>query len=357
MAAKLDPKSMAAAGAGRLKQLIQMQGDDEQRHDSSKDEPKEPHTGPKLEAAALEPAALPDFEAGFPPYSTGTAYPVGARMALPLELIDENPLNPRIFFSEKEMQSLFGSIAKSGQLTTIQVYPQEPNGRFKLKSGHRRCRTLRALGKTFAKVEVVEPIVEVLGAYKQARDINVQHKAQTHFDDAIRFQELLDGEHAKSQSALAISLNIPEAEVSKCLNIGRLPRECLELMAENVQYFGMTAAYLIYQYWRSNDERADVTLALIQRVLAGKFSVRQLDSLVKQGSQTTALKGKREFALSRAVISGEGRGALKAFEGKLTLNLEDLPDDKRDTLFRIIVQALEGAGLSIEAGVSSGQVT
>lgn len=290
--------------------------------------------------------------AGYARFAPGKTYAVGDRITLPLDKVIENPNNPRVFYFDSQMSSLVKSIAQHNQLTAVQVYPADDSGRFMLKSGHRRTRSLKFLNKQHVNVEVVPAQGNPLTAYKEARDINVEQRSQTHFDDGVRFSQFLQQKIAEDQKQLSDMLGIPEAEISKCMSVSSLPDDILQTMAEHIENFGLTSAYTVYRFWVKTEKDSLRTLKLVQRVIEGRMSNRQLESLVKE-SVNIPLGKRRDRALSRAEVSGPGTGELKAFEGKLTLDLSELQDDTRDLIFRRIVGLFKEMGLGVETAATS----
>lgn len=280
---------------------------------------------------------------GYPLYDAACEYGVGDRLLLPIEMLQDNPNNPRVFYLEAGMESLLSSLATAGQLTAAQAYFDKDSGNFMLKSGHRRKRALRMLGKSHIKVEIVAHAPSLLDEYKQARDLNVEHKSQTHFDDAVRFKALIEDGVARDQKALSLELNIPEAEISKILRIGMLPEVLLEEMAEHITHFGLTASYHIYRYWVSCNKNVDRTQALIRRVVERALSVRQLEKLVKDDVPLAGV-APRARMLERLSLTGPGKVELKAYEERIVLQVEELPRVQRESLFAALVTALESAG-------------
>jgi ParB/RepB/Spo0J family partition protein len=291
-------------------------------------------------------------EPGYEDYASGSAYEPGDRVLLPLEHIAENPRNPRVFFAAEAMQDLVKSVAKAGVQSAVQVYPRDEQGKYVLKSGHRRTRAVRLLGHRTVKAEVVAFSGDALQDYREAREINREHKSQGLLDDAVRFKQLLEDKDVADQQALASMLGITDAEVSKHLSIGTLPLVALQEMSESPAQCGLTASYLLYRFWTTSGKDDDALLRLVRRVVAGKVTTRQLEQLVQQ-QKPGLQERKREHAYSRVEVTGYASGELKAFEGKLTLKLENLANDKRDALFRRIVKAFEEAGLAT-GGASAG---
>jgi len=96
--------------------------------------------------------------------------PADRLIALPIELIDRDPKQPRKYFDEEEMAALAASIAELGVIEPI-VVRAKANGRYKLIAGERRWRAAQRVGlleidavvrerqgKTEALVSLVENI-------------------------------------------------------------------------------------------------------------------------------------------------------------------------------------------------------
>ena len=289
-------------------------------------------------------------EAGYAPYVEGQALAVGTRVMLPLRLVAENPANPRVFYPEQSLRELQESLVQQGQQTAVLVYPANEKGLYVLKSGHRRSRALRTLGRTEVKAEVVAPPGDFFQEYREARDINRQHREHTHFDDAVRFREFLESQRVADQKELAAHLGISEGQVARFLSLGKLPRELLELMSEKADVFGLSVAYAVYRYWSKKGGDTEDTLAVVSKIADGKLSARQLEREFPEiDGSVPRTAPRREQALSRAQLSGQGKGELKAFEGKLQLKLEGLPVATRDQLYVRILQAFRDEGIQVTA--------
>jgi ParB/RepB/Spo0J family partition protein len=314
-------------------------------------EPQHPEISANTAMAGTSPLPSENDTAGYLRYGPNSSYSVGDRITLPLNKVIENPINPRVFYIDGQMSSLVKSIAQHGLLTPVQVYPADEDGNFMLKSGHRRTRSLKFLNRQFVTVEVVPAQDNALTAYKEARDINVEQRSQTHFDDGVRFTQFLNDGVASGQRQLAESMGIPEAEISKCLSIAGLPTDILQAMAEHVECFGLTSAYTVYRFWSKTEKDSPRTLKLVHRVIEGRMSNRQLESLVKDSVNMPPGK-RRDRALSRAEVSGLGAGELKAFEGKLTLDLNNLQDESRDLIFRKIITLFKELGLGVDTAAT-----
>ena len=288
---------------------------------------------------------------GYLEYDASRVYAPGDRIKLPLRLVVSDKLDPRYFALDNDSyKSLLTSLAAQGQLQAAQVYPAV-DGRFSLKSGGRRTRGLKQLGEEFIKVEVVKHSSSPWQDYKEARTLNVEQKEQSHIDDALRWKQLIEDSVIASARELCSELNLNEGEVSKSLSIATLPLPVLEKMAYNIASFGLTAAYLVFQYWKTTEYNQEITLKLVSKVAAESWSVRKLEAFVKnKDSEGSSAAKKRGHALHRAELNTDkGQGELKAFKGKVTLEVAHISDELRDALYdRLEEVALEFGLISIK---------
>ncbi|MDO8416300.1 MAG: hypothetical protein Q7S87_08835 [Agitococcus sp.] len=308
-----------------------------------------------LQTLSSTPVNLESTHTGAPPgyldYVEGASYPPGSRIWMPLSVTKEHPRNPRYFYfdDDEDWKSLLRSLATHGQLEPAQAYECDENGKFPLKSGHRRRRMLLSLAKTHIALEIVAPSKSSLDDYVQARALNVEHKAQSHFDDAIRFKELLVEQISADAQSLALTLGISKSEMSKSLAIAELPSAIIESMAKNIKNFGLSSAYQVFCYWKQVEKNESLTLALVNRAIAHNLSVRALESMVKDSvAYLPNARKKREQALSRVELVG---GELKAFDGRMSLELGDLSDETRNHIFSKIVEIFKETGLILDEGV------
>ncbi len=75
-------------------------------------------------------------------------------LGLALELIDENPNNPRAAITDDDVQDLAASMREQGLLQPVVVVPD--GDRYRLRIGHRRVHAARMLGWTEIRAEVDE---------------------------------------------------------------------------------------------------------------------------------------------------------------------------------------------------------
>lgn len=342
----MAPKSKSAGAAGLVASLAGKVAESA-RHEPA---PGTMHRGLQLVSDAMAAQSNPvpgkTGVSGYAEFDPRDTYEIGARVVLPLNQIIENPLNPRFHIIPSEIQTLVKSIGQSGQQEAVQVYAADEHGKFMLKSGHRRAKALAILGRATAKAEVVARSGSALTEYKQAREINTEHKSQSHFDDAKRWAQLIE-ELNIDQSELAQELGIGKSDVSKVLSIGELPDDLQATMAQHLDNFTFSSSYLIYGYWTKTGKNGPATEKLVNSCIEGKLSFRKLKDLVSSSVQAPAER-RQQRALSRAAVSGFASGELKAFEGKLTLQLACNDDVQRDALYLGVLGLLEKLDLKVE---------
>ena len=261
------------------------------------------HDGSDSVVSASEIAdVIPKASEGTPRFvawAKAAGYKPGSILKLPLDLLDDNPYNPRRFYLQESIDRLTINLSNIGQQSPIQVaLRHDAEGRFTIIEGHRRVRALRKLGRATVKAMVVDKN-EALDLYKLAFDLNTQRDSQTIFDNAMAWRELLVKGQVESQQALAAFLGIDETTVSMTLSVAHLPEEVLRAMVRHAEHFGLNTSYHIQRYCREKGTSA--TLVRSSSAFVSK------DSQCEQ-SQLWFVKGKglpvwRGLG-ARATISG-----------------------------------------------------
>ena len=304
-------------------------------------------------AASVRPALDTDPGA-FRTYVPGMPVQVGDRLTVPTDLVFPSSMGPRVFYFDEDVRDRSISLANDGQLQAVQAYPPSDDGRFELHDGETRWRGLKLVGQATVDLEIVAKNPNPLVRFKQARTLNTQRKSQTVFDDAVRFTDLVTQKLVKGNLELATAFGLQEVYVSKVLSIGEMPRAVLERMAHNAEYFGIANAYAMYQAWVGHNKDDQALDKLVSKVINGKLSVRDVKRLLDQAARPQAATGrparKRERPLTRAEVRSGAKGELKAFpDGKLQLELSEIPEASRALLFTRILQLFDECGMRYES--------
>jgi ParB family chromosome partitioning protein len=195
---------------------------------------------------------------------------------LPLELIDANPYQTRVFTKttdedEAGMKELVASIKATGVITPILVRPGK-DGRYTLIAGERRTKASRQAGR-----ETIPAIVREV-SNQQAAELtvieNLQRENLNCMDQAQAFV-LLSQTFQMTQDQIGARVGLSRGTVSNYMRLVRLPFE--------VQQY-LTSEQLTYSHAREllNLENPDVILKVARRAVKEMMSVEQLESLIME---------------------------------------------------------------------------
>jgi ParB family chromosome partitioning protein len=213
-------------------------------------------------------------------WSRDHQYREGDTIELSIDLVDDNPYNPRRIYREDSIQRLAVSIAAEGQQQPVHVtLHHRERGRFVLLDGKRRKMALQTLGKKRMRAIVVDKTAPK-DLYNFARHLNTERDSQTVFDDALAWKDLLATGAVKDQAELAGMVKQSPTAISMTLALADLPPALMELMAGTPARFGMRMAYEIFLYHKHIGP--DPALKLAERVLGEDLSVRDVERLRKR---------------------------------------------------------------------------
>jgi ParB family transcriptional regulator, chromosome partitioning protein len=284
------------------------------------------------EATDFVPEAL-EGTPGFVAWAKATGYKPGSILELPIDLLDDNPCNPRRFYLQESIDRLAINLSNIGQQSPIQVaLHQDASGRFTIIEGHRRVRALRKLGRGTVKAIVVDKS-EALDLYKLAFDLNTQRDSQTIFDNAMAWRQLLVEGRVQHQQALSAFLGIDETTVA-----------ILREMVRNAEHFGLNTSYHIQRYCREKGSAA--TLKLVERVRVEGLSMRAVSALVREGEGAPGVERTKRARYNQCFEvkhDAQRVGYVKVYgEDRLEMSLRGLPLEKRDEIYAKLKDLLAG---------------
>ncbi|MBN3776264.1 ParB/RepB/Spo0J family partition protein [Burkholderia sp. Ac-20345] len=293
--------------------------------------------------ARLDALRLPTAPNGFPapaltaeiaPYGgRGNTASVNPRIQLPLAELVSNPFNPRTFYSPEEIDALAVKLKRDGQYETIKVTRNHrvPD-KYVIVDGEYRFRAKKSLGEEYIAAEILQDLSDQ-DLYLIANRINKDRTAQTPFDDAVAWTRLIQEGIFADQEALAASLDLSKAQISKTLQLTSLPENLLRRMAECPE-IGLAHAYnlkLIYE--RKGLQDAEHVL---ERLLAGELTVKRLQEMNQRADAgDTTPRTKSHYSARVQFSSAEGKeiGQLKRFrDGRTELKLTGLSDEQQQVL-------------------------
>lgn len=269
------------------------------------------------------------------PVQGGAAAPAapasGASVALdgfqiqvvPIETVHDNPENSRQFYPSDELEELEQQISAHGQLEPIDAMPHpERPGHWLILSGHKRVRVLRRLGETHVRLVARAPVFG-LERYKVSRAFNT-HSRETALDNARAWKVLVDAGHA-SYDEIAEALGVSKALLSKTLAFNKLPQSAIARIKEHPEMFGPGAAQSLSQIAQQSDEER--LLELIEGVIEGRVTTRQLEHAAKEASSTKRERRPKHNSRQYKVLAdGREIGVIKDWDDgrvQLMVSLDD----------------------------------
>lgn len=288
--------------------------------------------------AGHSPASLADIAAAAQP-SLQVAAPshgwvIGSTTDVPLQDIDDNQFNARVFYLSQEVEEMAEKFKRDGQLVPAIGYVA--NGRVVLTDGQKRLRAARAAGLKTLMVKIKEPPETPLQNYRESRSINLDRSAQTPFDDAVQWQKFIDEELFENQAEIAKWLGVSDGLVSQTLSLNRLPQKVRVQMLERPITTALAVGYEISRLFAGEPDAEweallETALEVVGEVQAKNLSSRQVRALI---DARKAPKKTRAKAESRAFQFGGVQGQLKVFgaKGQLDLSIKGLSEADLDNL-------------------------
>ena len=152
-----------------------------------------------------------------------------------LDLIDDNPFNPRQFYSATRIKEMAQSLLQLGQIETPKA--RKVDGRYQLVSGHLRLRGLRFNQKKNPPTTPAEMRLEVFPLtddkmYFAAVEENLRRHELTPLDLAKSVDTFLKAQPATTETEVGKQLGVTVGHVSNMRRVLRLPASMLEKINE-----------------------------------------------------------------------------------------------------------------------------
>lgn len=204
---------------------------------------------------------------------------VGSIIELDLDLIEVNPYQPRTYFDEEALIELANSIKELGVIQPITVRKLNEN-KFQLVSGERRFRASKLIeNKTIPAYIRLANDQEML---EMALVENIQRKNLDPIEVALSYQRLID-EIQLTQEELSIRVGKKRSTVTNYLRLLKL---------DPILQTGMRDGFISMGHGRAmiNIQNTEDQLAIYEKILKEKLSVRQTEDLVKNLKSGTSTK-------------------------------------------------------------------
>jgi ParB family chromosome partitioning protein len=208
---------------------------------------------------------------------------VGSIVEIGLDLIDVNPFQPRTYFNEEALRELGSSIKELGVIQPITVRKLEGN-KFQLVSGERRFRASKLIGnKTVPAYIRLANDQEML---EMALVENIQRKNLDPIEVALSYQRLID-EIQLTQEELSTRVGKKRSTVTNYLRLLKL---------DPILQTGIRDGFISMGHGRAmiNVENTEDQLAIYEKILREKLSVRQTEDLVKGLKNGSIAKPKKK---------------------------------------------------------------
>lgn len=194
---------------------------------------------------------------------------------IPIDLIDDNPFNSRMNYSEENLEAMKSSLAREGLLNAIKI--RRMKDRYQIVYGHRRMKAARALNWTRIMAEVCDISDEQMCQLSLIE--NVAREDLSDYEKAISFSRLKE-QFGRTCEEIGKDLGLSKQHVSNYISM-------LDLFDETALSRDPSLRLALRQITehharilsRIEDERARID-ALRLVVLEG-FSVRDLERSIR----------------------------------------------------------------------------
>ncbi|MFY9243557.1 MAG: ParB/RepB/Spo0J family partition protein [Polaribacter sp.] len=208
---------------------------------------------------------------------------VGSIIEIELDLIDVNPYQPRTYFDEEALRELASSIRELGVIQPITVRKLEGN-KFQLVSGERRFRASKLIGS-----ETIPAYIRLANdqeMLEMALVENIQRKNLDPIEVALSYQRLID-EIQLTQEELSTRVGKKRSTVTNYLRLLKL---------DPILQTGMRDGFISMGHGRAmiNVDNTEDQLAIYEKILRDKLSVRQTEDLVKNLKSGAIAKPKKK---------------------------------------------------------------
>ena len=194
---------------------------------------------------------------------------VGSIIEISLENIQVNPYQPRTYFDEESLRELASSIKELGVIQPITV--RKIGDSFQLVSGERRFRASKLIGNksipAYIRTANDQEMLEM------ALVENIQRKNLDPIEIALSYQRLID-EIQLTQEELSVRVGKKRSTVTNYLRLLKL---------DPILQTGMRDEFISMGHGRAliNVKSSEDQLAIYEKILREKLSVRQTEELVK----------------------------------------------------------------------------
>ena len=266
--------------------------------------------------------------------------------ALPIELLQSNPLNSRSYYNPEAIEARAVSIQKEGQLVPVLVTPDTTQpGKYLLIDGHYRRLAMQSIGRKQMDCCILEDLQPV-DFYRLSKALNHEREGETVLDVALGLQKLKDQRIAASDDDLVSIAGENATKISKLLSLLDLPTPVKDTIQEHPHHFGINTAYELTLYQKATDTR--MTEQLAHRIVNESLTFRKVESIRKNAE--LGKRPKKQLSRQYKIVASDGRelGTLKEWDsGRVVLDIKFNDQKQRDALLNDIKSqfGLDGASV------------
>lgn len=197
---------------------------------------------------------------------------VGSISMIPISQIEANPFNPRTNFEKEALAELSQSIAVHGIIQPLTVR-KLGNDKYQLISGERRFRASQLAG--LKEVPAYVRVANDQTMLEMALVENIQREDLNAVEVALSYQRLID-ECNLTQEQMSQKIAKSRSSITNHLRLLKLPAEIQLGVRDNLISMGHARALV-----SAGDEAFQ--LSLYKRVIDENLSVRELETLIREG--------------------------------------------------------------------------
>ncbi len=234
----------------------------------------------------------------------------GETRLLSIDLLDDNPFQPRVKMDASELEELVESLSSKGQIQAIVVRPKS-DGRYVTVAGHRRVAAFRRIRDNAADTEkakwsrinaTIRLALDDAQLASLAYAENVTRAGLTAVEEGRALEKMLEAGLAKTNEELASLTSQPLIKVRRLRRVAKAPkvikdaidagilvqvgkaddgapreeRRSLDLMA------GLQLVSLYEHLLKTKPKQAEErTAGIVRRALAQNWSLRRTEEFVK----------------------------------------------------------------------------
>ena len=218
---------------------------------------------------------------------------LGSILDIPLEHIEVNPFQPRSKFKEDSLLQLAGSIKELGIIQPITLRKLGANT-FQLLSGERRFRASKMLG--LKTIPAYIRLANDQEALEMALVENIQRQDLDPIEIAMSYQRLMD-EVKLTQDQMSQRVGKKRSTIANYLRLLKL---------DPIIQTGMRDGFIGMGHGRAmvNIRKLQDQLAIYERVISKKLSVRATEALVNEYSNPESKPSKKTVELPNFAKKG-----------------------------------------------------